>query len=251
MPRFFVTPAALAGETVTIAGDDCRHIALALRMAVGDQVVLSDGCGQECTCRLTLITPTRVEAAVLTRSAGAGELPVRIHLYQGNPKGDKLELIVQKAVELGAAAVTPFESSRCVARVRPERVEKQTARLARIACEAAGQCGRAALPTVGVPLSFGAALQEACAHNDLVLFCYENERQKALQTVLAEAKTAGVRRVALFVGSEGGFSPEEAEAACRAGAVAVSLGNRILRCETGALYALSCLSFVFEEGGKC
>lgn len=250
MPRFFVTPAALAGDSVTIEGEDCRHIALALRMAVGDTVVLSDGCGQECTCRLTLITPTRVEAAVLTRATGAGEMPIEVHLYQGNPKGDKMELIVQKAVELGAAAVTPFESSRCVARVRQERVEKQTARLARIACEAAGQCGRAALPTVGQPLSFSAALEEACAQNELILFCYENEKQRPLQPVLYEAKAAGVRRVALFVGSEGGFSPEEAAAACRGGAVSVSLGSRILRCETGAMYALSCLSFVFEEGER-
>ncbi len=246
MPRFFVSPAALAADTVIIEGEDCRHIALSLRMAVGDTVTLCDGQGTECACRLTAIAPTRVEAAVLSRRTGEGELPVTVHLYQGNPKGDKLEWIVQKAVELGVSAVTPFESSRCVARIKADRVEKQTARLARIAAEAAGQCGRAALPAVGAPLSFAAALAEARAQSELILFCYENEQQKSLATVLAEARAGGVARISLFVGSEGGFSPEEAAAATAAGAVSVSLGRRILRCETAPLYALSCIGFVYE-----
>lgn len=247
MPRFFISPAAMAGDRIVIEGEDCRHIALSLRMAVGDGVTVSDGCGNECVCRLSLITPTRVEAEVLDRRTGEGELPVAVQLYQGNPKGDKLELIVQKAVELGACAIIPFESSRCVARIKPDRVEKQIARLSRIAAEAAGQCGRAALPEVGRPLSFAAALERAKKENDLLLLCYENEKGKTLRAALREAKTVGVRRVALFVGSEGGFSPEEADAAVAAGAVSVSLGHRILRCETAPLYALSCMGYDFEE----
>lgn len=246
MPRFFVSPAALAADPVVLEGEDCRHIALSLRMAVGDTVTLSDGEGEECLCRLTLITPTRVEAEVTERRAGAGELPVTVRLYQGNPKGDKLELIVQKAVELGAAAIIPFESSRCVARVRAERAEKQSARLSRIAQEAAGQCGRARLPSVSLPLSFREALREAAETCDTVLFCYEEERGQTLRGALKEAAAAGARSIALFVGSEGGFSPEEAEQARAAGALSVSLGRRILRCETAPLYALSCIGYEYE-----
>ncbi len=246
MPRFFVSPEALGGDTVVIEGEDCRHIALSLRMAVGDTVTVSDGAGQECECRLSLITPARVEAAVLTRRTGAGELPLAVRLYQGNPKGDKLEMIVQKAVELGASAIIPFESSRCVARVKAERAEKQTARLSRIAHEAAGQCGRARLPEVGAPLSFRAALADAQKTCARILFCYEGEQECSLQAALGEAKAAGVESVGLFVGSEGGFSPDEAAEAKAAGAISVSLGKRILRCETAPLYALSCIGFVFE-----
>lgn len=247
MPRFFVSPAAMAEDRIVIEGEACRHIALSLRMAVGDPVTLSDGQGQECDCRLSAITPTRVEAEVLCRRMGEGELPVYVSLYQGNPKGDKLELIVQKAVELGASAIIPFESSRCVARVKAERVDKQTARLSRIAEEAAGQCGRAALPTVDRPCTFAEALSKASATHDAVLFCYENENGKTLRGALEEARVAGAKRLALFVGSEGGFSPEEAAAAAAAGAVSVSLGKRILRCETAPLYALSCVGFLYEE----
>lgn len=247
MPRFFVSPAAMAGDTVMIEGEDCRHIALSLRMAVGDTVTLSDGQGQEALCRLTAITPTHVEAAVLSRGAGQGELPIEVYLYQGNPKGDKLELIVQKAVELGACAVIPFESSRCVARIKAERAEKQTARMQRIANEAAGQCGRARLLQVLPPLSYADALRDAAARCDATLLCYEDEKTTTLRAALGRLREAQCRRIGLFVGSEGGFSPEEAAAAQAQGAVSVSLGRRILRCETAPLYALSCIGYTYEE----
>lgn len=246
MPRFFVSPADMAGDTVTITGDDHRHIAYALRMAVGDTVTVCDGEGQECTCRLTRITPDTTEAEVLDCRPGAGELPVSVRLYQGNPKGDKLELIVQKATELGAAAILPFESSRCITRVKPERADKQTARLSRIAREAAGQCGRARLPLVSPPLSFRAALEDAQRNADLILFCYEGEEERSLRAAIEGARAADARRIAVFVGSEGGFSPEEAVAARAAGALPVSLGARILRCETAPIFALACLAYAYE-----
>ncbi len=246
MPRFFVSPEALLGDTVALLGEDCRHVALSLRMAVGDDITLSDGEGKEALCRLTHITPERVEVEVLSRSEGRGELPVTVFLYQAMPKGDKLELIVQKAVELGACGIYPFESSRCITRVRAERVAKQTERLSRVAKEAAGQCGRSRLPEVGEPFSFAGALAHAREHADAILFCYEGEREKSLRAAIEAAKERGDTRLALFVGSEGGFSPEEAEAAISAGALPVSLGARILRCETAPLFALSCISYAYE-----
>ena len=246
MPRFFVSAEALAGDTVELRGEDCRHIGLSLRMAVGDPVTLSDGRGQECLCRLTEISPARVVCRVEERRPGAGEMPVSLRLYPGLAKGEKMEWIVQKAVELGADAVLPFESSRSVVRLHADRAEKQTARLARIAAEAAGQCGRARLPGVFPPLSFTAALADAAAHEARILFCYEGEKNTTLRAALEEARADGVGTIALFTGSEGGFSPEEAEEAYRAGAKPVTFGARILRCETAPLFALSCAAFVFE-----
>ena len=125
-------------------------------------------------------------------------------------------------------------------------MEKQTARLSRIAEEAAGQCGRAALPTVSRPLSFAAALKEAAETCEMILFCYECEEENSLRAALDEVKAKGLSRIAVFVGSEGGFSPEEAEAAVAAGARTVSLGTRILRCETAPLYALSCIGYALS-----
>ena len=242
----FRSPEALSGDCITLLGEDCRHVALSLRMAVGDEITLSDGEGKEATCRLSYITPERVEAELLSLTEGRGELPVTVLLYQAMPKGDKLELIVQKAVELGACGIYPFESSRCVTRIRAERVQKQTERLSRVAREAAGQCGRSRLPRVGEPLSFAGALAHAREHADTVLFCYEDEREISLKKAVEQARVAGAARMAVFVGSEGGFSREEAEAAIAAGAVPVSLGTRILRCETAPIFALSCISYAYE-----
>ncbi len=239
MPRFFLPPTAFADKTVRLTGDAYRHIARSLRMAAGDELTLSDGEGTEYCARLVSFSDESVTAELLSSAPGAGEPPIKITLYQGNPKGDKLELIVQKAVELGAFAVTPFESSRCVARVRADRAERQTARLLRIAEEAAAQCGRARIPKVGMPLSFREALAEAEKNADCILFCYEDEKTTTLREAVEAAEAAGARHYAIFVGSEGGFSPEEAAAAAEIGARTVSLGHRILRCETAPLYALS------------
>jgi 16S rRNA (uracil1498-N3)-methyltransferase len=247
MPRFFVDPTELSGDTVTLSGDVHRHISLSLRMAVGDTLILSDGEGFEADGRILAMSGSETTVALSARRTGEAELPLSVHLYQGNPKGDKSELILQKATELGAASVTFFESSRTVARVVPERAEKQRTRLVRIATEAAGQCGRARIPRVTLPLSFEAALAEAKKTCDLVLFCYEAQKEGALLSVLEEAKDAGVKSIAVFVGPEGGFSESEAAVAVASGARAVMLGRRILRCETAPIYAISCIGAYFEK----
>jgi 16S rRNA (uracil1498-N3)-methyltransferase len=159
------------------------------------------------------------------------------------PKSDKLELIIQKAVELGAARIVPFESSRCIKRPEAEKIEKQTARLARIAEEAAKQCGRARLPIVEEPISFKKMLDEAKSA-ELSLFCYEGKGTKSLKETLSAG--AAPSAISVIVGSEGGFSPDEAEAAREAGLTPVNLGPRILRCETAPMYALSAISYQLE-----
>ena len=186
---------------------------------------------EECLCE---ITESRSSAAEPRRP---------IALYMAYPKGDKMETVVQKAVELGATTVIPFESERCIKRPSPEKADKQTARLQRIAEEAAKQCGRAVLPTVERPITLDALISRIPSHS-LTLFCYEGEA-RSLKAVLTERAEAA-EDVAVIVGSEGGFSPAEAQRITEAGAECVNLGPRILRCETAPDYVLSALSYVLE-----
>ena len=155
---------------------------------------------------------------------------MRVILYVGYPKQDKLEHVIQKATELGAARIVPFFSRFCVA--APKNEEKKHERYARIAFEAAKQAGRGAVPEVGLPLTYKQMLAEA-ARADTALFCYEKGGAPL------HSRLAGGSTIAIVTGSEGGFSPEEAQAAEAAGLVPVGLGPRILRCETAPLAALA------------
>ena len=159
------------------------------------------------------------------------------------PKGDKLETVIQKSVELGASRIIPFESSRCIKRPKAEKQEKQTARLQRIAEEAAKQCGRSRLPEVTPPVSFREMLNVA-KKADLALFCYENEKATTVKEALKSSTKP--QSIAVIVGSEGGFSPEEAISAEESGVRSVTLGKRILRCETAPDYALTAISYEYE-----
>ena len=245
MPRFFVEETLAPDTPLLIRGEDARHIALSLRMRVGDTLTLSDG-EQMAECRLDEISPDAVLCSPITVTPATGELPVSLRLYQGYPKGDKLELIAQKATELGASDILPFVGRRSVARPKQEKYDRLTERLSRIAREAAGQSGRAKLPKVSPPLSFAAALEDAAATCDAILFCYEDEHTRTLADAVGEAKKIGAKTLGIFVGPEGGFAPEEAESAISHGAFSVSLGARILRCETAPIYALAALGYAYE-----
>ena len=243
MPRFFVDKEYIKEEKIIISGSDAHHIARSLRMAEGDSVTVSDGEGMEYECRLSRIRDEECECEILLKSPSERESPVYITLFMAYPKGDKLEVVIQKAVELGASRIVPFESSRCIKRPKAEKQDKQLARLKKIAEEAAKQCGRARIPEVSLPLSFEKMLCEM-KKSALSLLCYEDERGTNIKTALREAGEKD--SIAVIVGSEGGFSEGEAEAARAAGARAVSLGKRILRCETAPSFALSAIAYEME-----
>ena len=243
MPRFFVDKDSIGEGEIVLKDGDAFHIARSLRMAVGDTITVSDGCGCEYSCRLLRIRDEECIAEILTRARASSESPVKISLYMAYPKSDKLELVIQKAVELGACEIIPFESSRCIKRPKAEKIEKQTARLSRIAEEAAKQCGRGILPKVCEPISFAEMLKRA-GEVECPIFCYEGEGTRSMKSVLSE--NADKRSFSVVVGSEGGFSVEEAESAVQAGLCSVNLGPRILRCETAPMYALSAISYFFE-----
>ena len=170
MPRFFAPSDAFDEGRVTIKGEDAFHIARSLRMALGDEITVCDMQKREHACRLTKIRDDECVAEILSSQDGKTESPVDISLFMAYPKGDKLETVIQKAVELGASRIIPFESSRCIKRPSPEKAEKQNARLSRIAQEAAKQCGRAILPSVSLPISYNEALKLAKTA-DLPIFC--------------------------------------------------------------------------------
>ena len=242
MPRFFVNKSNIEESRIIIDGVDAHHIARSLRMAEGEEVVVCDGEGAEYRCTLSRIRDEECECRVIETLESSTESPVRITLCMAYPKGDKLETVIQKAVELGCDRIIPFESSRCIKRPKAEKAEKQTARLQRIAEEAAKQCGRARIPEVLSPLSFKQMLQIA-SQSELSLLCYENEDGRSIKDELSGTDK---KSISIIVGAEGGFAPEEADMAVEAGCVSVTLGNRILRCETAPLYALTAISYELE-----
>ena len=247
MHTFFVNSAQKnqPGDVILLNdSDDCFHIARSLRMAVGEMIKVSDG---ECqyVCRLTSIHDKECEAEVCEVIGRVGEPPYCVTVYQGLPKGDKLETVIQKSTELGACGIVPFYSDFCTVKPKDAAGEaKKRARRQAIAKEAAKQCGRTVVPIVEEVISF-TALQNEVRQADVAVFCYESEEKGTLGGLLASTDLTG-KRIAIIVGSEGGFSEKEAAALCDSGAVCVSLGERILRTETAALYVLSALSCRYE-----
>lgn len=243
MPRFFVTKDRIEENIIHITDADAHHIARSLRMAEGDEITVCDRLGKEYRCTLSRIRDEECIASIIEETVSSAEAPVSITLCMAYPKGDKLETVIQKAVELGASRIIPFESSRCIKRPKAEKSEKQTARLERIAEEAAKQCGRAVIPFVTQPMSYKQMLDEA-ALASLSLLCYENEDGLTVKGALSGRSLP--ESISVIVGAEGGFSLEEVALAIEKGCISVSLGNRILRCETAPLYALAAISYEYE-----
>ena len=250
LPHFFIHKEQCHDGVVTVLGEDAHHIARSLRMAVGEHITVCDD-EYEYDCELTSFDEDRrVIARVMAQASLRCEPPYRVTLYQALPKGDKLDTVIQKAVECGACDIVPFESEHCVVRMRADAEERKTERRNRIAREAAKQCGRGRLPVVHATVDFGEMLRRA-AEADMVLFCYEGEGTHSLKALLQQRREqllslVGAPHIAVVIGSEGGFSPREAQAAVKAGFCMAGLGARILRTETASGFVLSCLTYEFE-----
>ncbi len=247
MPRFFVSKDNINEEEriISILGEDAFHIARSLRMAVGDDLTVCDGEGRDYTCKLKKIRDNQVDCEILEAVECPAEPPYKVTVYQALVKGERLDVAIQKSVEFGATAVVPFESSRCIVRMKGEKEGSKSQRRRRIAAEAAKQCGRGIVPDVSEPVPFKEMLAQA-AGCDLAIFCYEKEGDRMLGSTLEALRSNPPKSVAIVVGPEGGFSPEEAESAERAGLSLLGLGRRILRTESAAAFVLACLSSEFE-----
>ena len=253
MPRFFIRGNQIEGDIIVLQGDDAHHIARSLRMAVGESLTVCDMQGNEYSCTIEYFNEDIEVGVRITSVKGAENEPTcRIRLFQALPKGDKLDTIIQKAVECGASEIVPFESERCIVRIKHEAEERKTERRNRIALEAAKQCGRSALPAVSPSVSFDEMLS-MIASDDLCLFCYEGDGTVKLGELLQQNKNLlmgnEASKISVVIGSEGGFSIFEAERIKSSGAYAVGLGKRILRTETASGFVLSCLVYATELGG--
>lgn len=242
MPRFFTPKDLISEESAVIIGKSAYHIARSLRMAEGDEVYVCDGEGEVYLTKLSRIRDDECVCSIISRCESTAEPNIAITLYMAYPKGDKLETVIQKAVELGASRIVPFESSRCIKRPKADKVEKQTERLRKIAEEAAKQCRRAIIPDISLPLTYSEMLLDA-TQSELALICYEKESHASLKHLL---KSTEPKSISVIVGCEGGFSAEEVELALSYGCRSVTLGKRILRCETAPSAILSMLLYEFE-----
>lgn len=243
MTRFFVSGEAILGQTITLTGDNAAH-ARVLRLNPGDPVMVCDGHGTECLCQVESAEQKQTVLSVQSRSICQSEAKILVRLYLGFPKADKLEHVIQKATELGAAEVVAFPAARCVSRPDEKSLIKKVERWQKIAASAAEQSGRGIIPAVRVLPSYAAALAEA-AQADLPVLFYENEAGYTFSKAIHDRQ--GFHTVSLLTGPEGGLEPQEVDAAQSAGLLVCTLGKRILRCETAPLCALSAVMFAAGE----
>ena len=245
MHRFFVEPEQIFPEYVEILGGDVNHIRNVLRMSPGDRISVSDGLGTDYICELAQLEAGCVRGRILVRKPFDVELSSRLILYQGLPKGDKMELIVQKAVELGVSRIVPVSLKRCVVKLDAKKAEAKRRRWQAVAESAAKQSGRSVIPQVDPVMTLEEALRDAKAL-DFRLISYECARgMEEARSVLGKIQKG--RSTGVFIGPEGGFEKSEVEAAVEAGAHPISLGRRILRTETAGICILSVLMFHLED----
>lgn len=235
MARFFADSRDIDSDRLSITGDEAKHMKNVLRMQPGDAFTAFDGSGTDFECRVISVGAA-VEAQILSRYINDKEPKVSVTLYQAYPKSAKMEEIVQKSVELGARAVVPFISARCVK--KPE----DASRLRRVALSAVKQCGRSFIPDVADILRFDDAVKRMARHDKLIM-CWEEEKK----TSLMEALRGEEADIGIVIGSEGGFEAFEVEKMRQAGGVSVTLGPRILRTETAGIAVLAA---VFYEKGQ-
>jgi len=250
MPKFFVEPAQIYDEEILILGDDARHIISSLRMKTGDPITVCNMNKRDYDCIISSVSGGIVHAEIVSSSVCEAEPDYSITVYQCLPKGDKMEYVIQKAVELGASKIVPVLSSRCIAKPSAfdkNGKDKKSDRYNRIAYEAAEQSGRGIVPTVHECINFERAVD--LAKNDAISFvCYEEEKNNNIRKFIASKKDEGMKNnsISFFIGPEGGFSPDEISQARENGIESVGLGNRILRTETASGFVLAVLSYETE-----
>ena len=245
MHRFYVENFNGIGNTIDITGSDVNHIKNVLRLKTGDEIIVGDGLGNDYTCSIESMEKDRVTAVICDVTRNAAELETKIILFQGMPKSDKLELIIQKTVELGVYEIVPVITKRTVVKIEKNKEEKKLERYNAIAASAAKQSGRGVIPKVMPFMSFKEALSYAKSL-DMSIIPYENaEGMEYSRSVIKDIK--GKKTLGIFIGPEGGFAQEEVDAAVKVGAKCISLGGTVLRTETAGLAALSIIMFEIDS----
>ena len=246
MRRFFVAPEAVQDDIVRFDAELARHMGKALRLTAGEQVTVSAGDGTAYLVELTEFQKDAVTGRILERMENLQETAIEVVLFQGMPKGDKLELIIQKCTELGVSAVVPVETSRSVVHLDSGKAAKKLERWQKIAQEASQQSKRVQVPTVGPYYNWKQFLQHLSEQNGLTIVFWEDEQTQSLKALL-RSQAEKPQRINLVVGPEGGLSEEEVEQLRALGAVSASLGKRILRTETAGMAGISMVMYEFDE----
>jgi 16S rRNA (uracil1498-N3)-methyltransferase len=244
MNRFF-TDKAPHGSSIEITGDDVNHIRNVLRLKIGDEISISDGRGRDYHCRISGMEKEKVVADITDVCDNFSELSVDITLFQGYPKSDKMDMIIQKNTELGVTRIVPVITKRTIVKLDESKARKKTERYNGIALSAAKQSGRGRIPEVTMPVSFKEALAMA-GELDMNIIPYE-EALGVSHSKDVIRKIKGKGSLGIFIGPEGGFDLEEVEQAQKIGAEAITLGHRILRTETAGMAITSIIMFELEE----
>ena len=244
MPRFFVGTDQISDKNIVITGTDVNHIRNVLRMAPGEEVTVSDGQGMDYFCKIAELTKEEVRLDIIDSWHSFVELPAKIYLFQGLPKSDKMEMIIQKAVELGVYEVIPVSTARAVVKLDAKKEASKQKRWQTIAESAAKQSKRMVIPEIHSVMKFSEAVNYA-EELDIRFIPYELAENMAHTKKLFEQIEPG-QSIGIFIGPEGGFTPEEIELAMNQQVQPITLGKRILRTETAGMTVLSILMFLLE-----
>lgn len=249
MSRFFVNKAAVdeSAGRITIVGDDVNHIKNVLRMAPGESIILCDCEGRDYYSKIDTISKDMVVALIEDSVESITEPHVYITLFQGIPKSDKMDFIIQKSVELGVNRIVPVITERTVVKFDNSKdMDNKRTRWQRICLEAAKQCNRGIIPEITLPLKFSEAIK-ASKTADISILPYEKETCKGIKSLLCSNKN--IKTASVFIGPEGGFSEKEVMQAAEAGVQSVTLGSRILRTETAGIAVLAIIMYELGDMG--
>ena len=249
MPKFFINQDQVKDEKIKIIGNDVNHIKNVLREKVGNKLTICNTYDmKDYLCEITKLDEEYIECQIKEELNNNVESNIKVTIMQGLPKADKMELIIQKSVELGVFDITPIEMKRCVVKLNEKDKLKKIERWQKISEVAAKQCGRNIIPSINSIINIKNVCNSLNEY-DIVLIAYENEKETTLKQVLNEIKqnyNEKEIKIAIIIGPEGGIAPEEVEILQENGAKSITLGKRILRTETVALNVLSVIMYELE-----
>lgn len=249
MSRFFIEEAAINSNIINITGEDVNHIKNVLRLKCGNNIILNDCNGLDFLVEIQSFEDNCISTRIINSKKNETEPKIDVTLYQGIPKSDKMDLIIQKGIELGVKKIVPVVTERTVVKIEDKKsVDNKVKRWQRISLESAKQCNRGMIPKIEYPISYKSALElskETC----LSFIPYEKETSNNLRNYIEQAKRESIRNISVIIGPEGGFSDSEIETAISLGVRPVTLGPRILRTETAGIAILSIL--MYELGDVC
>ena len=249
MPKFFITNEAIKEEKIEIKNKDVNHIKNVLRKKQGDILTICNTDNlKNYLCKITKLDDEKIQLEIIQEIENNCESNIKVSIFQGLPKADKMELIIQKCVELGVYDITPVEMKRCIVKLNEKDKIKKIQRWQKISEVASKQCGRNMIPKINNIISIKNICQ-VCSNYDIVIVAYENEKENKLKYVLNELKNniKDELKIAIVIGPEGGIDSQEIELLKNSGAKIVTLGNRILKTETVALNILSVIMYEFEN----